>query len=51
MEEMCKKYKLIHIDLSENAGVDLRFVRALELGKTMFRLDKVNKVFELCSRV
>jgi len=49
MEEMCKKYKLIHIDLSEKVELGLRFVRALELGKTktMFRLDKVNKVFEL----
>ncbi len=46
---MCKKYKLIPIDLSEKVGLGLRFVRALELGKTktMFRLDKVNKVFEL----
>lgn len=46
MEEMCKKYKLIHIDLSEKVGVDLRFAPTLELDKTIFRLDKVNKAFE-----
>ena len=43
---MCKKYKLIHIDLSEKVGVDLRFAPTLELDKTIFRLDKVNKAFE-----
>lgn len=41
-----QEIKLIHIDLSEKSGVGQRFVRALELGKTMFRLDKVNKAFE-----
>lgn len=46
MEEICKKYKLTHVDLSKKAGVGLRFVPALELDKTIFRLDKVNKAFE-----
>ena len=47
MKEMRKKYKLTQVDLSEKAGVGLRFVRELEQGKTTLRLDKVNKVFEL----
>ena len=42
-----KKYKLTRVDLSETAGVGLRFVRELDQGKTTLRLDKVNKVFEL----
>lgn len=42
-----QKYKLTQVDLSEKAGVGLRFVRELEQGKTTLRLDKVNKVFEL----
>ena len=42
-----KKYKLTQVDLSEKAGVGLRFVRELEQGKTTLRLDKVDKVFEL----
>lgn len=47
VKEMHKKYKLTQVDLSEKAGVGLRFVRKLEQGKTTLRLDKVNKVFEL----
>ena len=47
VKEMCKKYKLTQVDLSEKAGVGLRFVRELEQDKTTLRLDKVNKVFEL----
>lgn len=47
VKEMRKKYKLTQVDLSEKAGVGLRFVRELEQGKTTLRLDKVNKVFEL----
>ena len=47
VKEVRKKYKLIQVDLSEKAGVGLRFVRELEQGKTTLRLDKVNKVFEL----
>ena len=38
VKEMRKKYKLTQVDLSEKAGVGLRFVRELE---------QVNKVFEL----
>lgn len=47
VKDMRKKYKLTQVDLSEKAGVGLRFVRELEQGKTTLRLDKVNKVFEL----
>ena len=47
VKEMCKKYKLTQVDLSEKVGVGLRFVRELEQGKTTLRLDKVNIVFEL----
>lgn len=44
---MRNKYKLTQVDLSEKAGVGLRFVRELEQIKATLRLDKVNKVFEL----
>ena len=44
---MRKKNKLTQVDLSEKAGVGLRFVQELEQGKTTLRLDKINKVFEL----
>ena len=47
VKEMRKKYNLTQVDLSEKAGVGLRFVRELEQGKTTLRIDKVNKVFEL----
>lgn len=34
-----KKYKLTRINLSGKAGVELRFVRELEQGKTTLRLE------------
>jgi y4mF family transcriptional regulator len=34
-------------ELSEKAGVGLRFVRELEQGKKTLRLDKVNQVLSL----
>lgn len=43
VKEMRKKYKLTQVDLSEKAGVGLRFVRELEQGKTTLRLDKITK--------
>lgn len=43
VKEVRKKYKLIQVDLSEQAGVGLRFVRESEQGKTALRLDKVNR--------
>ena len=47
VKEMRKKYKLTQVDLSEKAGVGLRFVREMEQGKTTLRLDKVNKDIEM----
>lgn len=47
IKEMRQKHRLTQQDLSEKAGVGLRFVRELEQGKLTLRLDKVNQVFEL----
>lgn len=47
VKEMRKKYRLTQQDLSEKAGVGLRFVRELEQGKLTLRLDKINQIFEL----
>ena len=47
VKEMRKKYKLTQVDLSEKAGVGLRFVRELEQGKTTLRFDKVNKDIDM----
>jgi y4mF family transcriptional regulator len=38
---------LTQIDLAEQAGVGLRFVRDMEQGKRTLRLDKVNQVLAL----
>lgn len=47
VKEMRKLYGLTQIDLSQKAGVGLRFVRELEQGKETLRLDKVNQVLAL----
>lgn len=47
IKEMRQKHRLTQQDLSEKAGVGLRFIRELEQGKLTLRLDKVNQVFEL----
>ena len=47
VKEMRRQYGLTQIDLSEKAGVGLRFVRELEQGKKSLRLDKVNDVLAL----
>lgn len=44
IKELRKKYKLTQIELSERAGVGIRFVRELEKGKPTVRLDKLNQV-------
>ena len=44
---MRKRYDLTQVDLSEKAGVGLRFVRELEQGKQTLRMDKVNQVLIL----
>lgn len=47
VKEMRKKFGLTQVDLSDKAGVGLRFVRDLEQGKESLRLDKVNEVLRL----
>ena len=47
VKELRRQYGLTQIDLSEKAGVGLRFVRELEQGKKSLRLDKVNDVLAL----
>ena len=42
-----KQYKLTQLDLAEQAGVGIRFVRELEAGKATLRLDKVNVVLAI----
>ena len=44
VKEMREKYKLTQVDLSEKAGVGLRFVRELEQGKTTFVLIRLIKI-------
>lgn len=44
---MRKQYDLTQVDLSEKAGVGLRFIRELEQGKQTLRMDKVNQVLIL----
>lgn len=41
------KLKMTQVDLSEKAGVGLRFIRELEQGKQTLRVDKVNQVLQL----
>ena len=47
VKEKCKEFGLTQVDLSQKAGVGLRFVRELEQGKETLRLDKVNQVLKL----
>lgn len=42
-----KSLKLTQKEMSEKAGVGLRFVRELERGKETLKMDKVNQVLEL----
>ena len=42
-----KEFGLTQVELSERAGVGLRFVRELERGKSTVQLDKVNMVLKL----
>ncbi|MCD6312122.1 MAG: helix-turn-helix transcriptional regulator [Elusimicrobia bacterium] len=44
IKELRKKFHLTQVELSERAGVGLRFIRELENGKPTVRLDKVNQV-------
>ena len=47
VKQMRKQYNFTQVDLSEKAGVGLRFVRELEQGKQTLRMDKVNQVLSL----
>ena len=47
VKRMRRETGLTQVDLSEKAGVGLRFVRELEQGKVSLRLDKVNQVLSL----
>ena len=47
IKEKRKEYGLTQVDLSQKAGVGLRFVREMEQGKETLRLDKVNQVLAL----
>ena len=47
VKQMRKQYGLTQVDLSEKAGVGLRFVREMEQGKATLRMDKVNQVLKL----
>ena len=47
VKRMRRETGLTQVDLSEKAGVRLRFVRELEQGKESLRLDKVNQVLSL----
>lgn len=47
VKEKRKAVQLTQVELSEKAGVGLRFIRELEQGKETLRLDKVNQVLKL----
>ncbi|MCG8696535.1 MAG: helix-turn-helix transcriptional regulator [Bacteroidales bacterium] len=42
-----KDLKLTQVELSEKAGVGIRFIRELEGGKSTLRIDKINQVLDL----
>ena len=44
IKEIRKKYNLTQVELSDRAGVGLRFLRELEQGKPTVRLDKITQV-------
>ncbi|MBU2528112.1 MAG: helix-turn-helix transcriptional regulator [Candidatus Omnitrophota bacterium] len=44
IKELRKKFHLTQVELSERAGVGLRFIRELENGKATVQLDKVDQV-------
>ncbi|MEZ4888916.1 MAG: helix-turn-helix transcriptional regulator [Chitinophagales bacterium] len=50
VRERRKYLKMTQVDLSNRAGVGLRFVRELEQGKPTLRVDKVNEVLKLFGR-
>lgn len=46
IKQLRKRARLTQVELSERAGVGLRFIRELERGKPTVRMDKVNQVLE-----
>ena len=42
-----KALKLTQYELSDKAGVGIRFIRELEAGKSTLRIDKINQVLDL----
>ena len=46
IKEIRKTAKITQVELSQRAGVGLRFIRELERGKPTVRLDKVDQVLE-----
>ncbi len=42
-----KSLKMTQLEMSEKAGVGIRFVRELEKGKKTLKMDKVNQVLSL----
>ena len=47
VKSMRKKVNLTQTQLSERAGVGLRFIREMEQGKQSLQMDKVNQVLFL----
>ena len=47
VKKMRQETGLTQVDLSEKAGVGIRFVRELEQGKETLRMDKINQVLSL----
>jgi y4mF family transcriptional regulator len=46
-----KRLKLTQFDLSQKAGVGIRFIRELESGKETLKMDKINQVLALFGHV
>lgn len=47
IKEKRKDLRLTQVELSEKAGVGIRFIRELEGGKKTLRIDKINQVLDL----
>lgn len=46
VKKLRKRAHLTQVELSERAGVGLRFTKELERGKPTARMDKINQVLE-----
>lgn len=46
-----KQLNLTQLDLSQKAGVGIRFIRELEAGKETLKMDKINQVLALFGHV